>query len=156
MQKPSHYRIDNLVRDTAIICVGSRDSVHGEPVVKCCVGASQTRGYLSLHRLSTHAPKAVARRTQHTSANPAPYGARITPFSQIIAVMYFAGVTSNAGCAAMTPAGAIRTPWMVVTSSDDRSSMGIMLPSLIRASMVDVGAATYIGMECACARTANP
>src|ERR1019366_4192216 len=52
------------------------------------------------------------------------YGARATPRSQIIAEIRRAGVTSNAGFATAT-SGAIRIPNRCVTSSAERSSMGI-------------------------------
>jgi len=59
----------------------------------------------------------------------------------MIAVMNRAGVTSNAGCAAGT-SGEIFIPRRWVTSSADRSSIGICAPVAADASSVDIGAAT--------------
>jgi hypothetical protein len=41
----------------------------------------------------------------------------------MIAVMYRWGVTSKAGLIAVTPGGAVATPWMEVTSSAGLSSI---------------------------------
>src|SRR3989337_2817428 len=65
------------------------------------------------------------------------------PFSVMMAVIYFAGVTSNAGFATFTLSGAICVlPKMCVTSIGFLSSIGINSPDGIDKSIVDVGAAT--------------
>ena len=66
----------------------------------------------------------------------------IIPFSQIIAVMSSAGVTSNAGFQAEASSGAIRRPMGQRTSSGERSSIGIDSPFGRVRSNVLLGAAT--------------
>lgn len=70
--------------------------------------------------------------------------------------MRCAGVTSKAGCRALTPAGATGRPAKAVTSSLERSSMGIAPPSGQSISTVLQGAATKNGSPCARASTARP
>ena len=79
------------------------------------------------------------------------YGARAMPRSVMMAVMRDAGVTSKAGWRAPTPSGANRIVWNCpsspeplawVTSSEDRSSMGMSLPLAQAESIVVMGAAT--------------
>jgi len=53
-----------------------------------------------------------------------------------------AGVTSNAGFSICTPSGTICFPAMCVTSFELRCSMGILLPSGVSRSTVEIGAAT--------------
>src|SRR5688572_25334414 len=70
------------------------------------------------------------------------YGGRKTPRSVMIAVMNFAGVTSNEGLRTCAPSGA---SWLLptcVTSRASRSSIGILSPSAVARSIVDHGAAT--------------
>src|SRR6266542_4956867 len=76
------------------------------------------------------------------SARACSYGARSTPRSVTMAVTSRAGVTSNAGWAAVTPGGAIRVPETSTTSAEERSSIGISAPDSSERSMVEVGAAT--------------
>src|SRR5438876_9397183 len=68
------------------------------------------------------------------------YGAQAMPRSVMIAVIMDAGVTSKAGCRALVPWGASLRPRTVVTSSTERSSIGIMSPFGVDRSMVEVGA----------------
>ena len=69
-------------------------------------------------------------------------GGRTTPFSRTIAVTSAAGVTSNAGLSARTPAGVTARPNGAATSSEPRSSIGISSPDAIDRSRVEEGAAT--------------
>ena len=55
-------------------------------------------------------------------------GARRTPRSVMMAVMYFAGVTSKAGFSMPTPSGVTCTPLTWVTSRAARCSMGMRSP----------------------------
>ena len=64
------------------------------------------------------------------------------PASVMIALKYFAGVTSNPGLNASTPSGAIGTPRNSVISFDERSSISIWSPLLKLMSTVLMGAAT--------------
>src|SRR5665213_861029 len=70
------------------------------------------------------------------------YGAFRTPRSVMIAVTYFAGVTSNAGFSMPTPWGVICLPFECVTSRALRCSMGMSSPCAVARSNVDHGAAT--------------
>ena len=56
-----------------------------------------------------------------------------------------AGVTSNAGLSVRVPAGALGTPWKVITSAAPRSSISTAVPSGVARSMVDSGATTTNG-----------
>src|SRR6266508_1691695 len=64
------------------------------------------------------------------------------PSSVMMPVMYFAGVTSNAGLRAGLSFGAIGWPSRWRTSCGDRSSIGILSPDAKSKSIVLVGAAT--------------
>src|SRR3972149_10274329 len=68
-------------------------------------------------------------------------GFLITPFSVMIAAIFFAGVTSKAGLKTLTPSGAVLLPNPLVTSSGERSSIGISFPDFILKSKVETGAA---------------
>jgi hypothetical protein len=70
------------------------------------------------------------------------YGGRAMPRSVMMAVTYFAGVTSNAGLRIFAPSGVNRADPTWVTSRTFRSSMGMPLPSGVSRSIVDSGAAT--------------
>src|SRR5262249_37600162 len=70
------------------------------------------------------------------------YGALATPRSVTIAVTNLAGVTSKAGFSTCTPAGVIALPAKCVTSDGFRCSIGILLPSGVSRSTVEIGAAT--------------
>src|SRR5688572_14778270 len=60
------------------------------------------------------------------------------PRSVIMAVIYSAGVTSNAGLKTMTPLGAIIGPLKIeVTSCGRRCSIGISLPDGVARSIVE-------------------
>lgn len=63
------------------------------------------------------------------------------PFSVIIPAISSCGVTSNPGFMMLTPSAQIRFPLMCVTSSCERSSIGISAPDLIEVSIVESGAA---------------
>src|SRR5271157_17814 len=73
---------------------------------------------------------------------PASSLGRTTPLGVTNALTNFAGVTSNAGFRAWLFRGAILRPVISRTSSSDRSSTGIAVPSRRRASNVLHGAAT--------------
>ncbi len=60
----------------------------------------------------------------------------------MIAVISSCGVTSKAKLAAGASSGATSAPKTWVTSSAERSSIGISLPVGVSRSMVDSGAAT--------------
>lgn len=94
------------------------------------------------------------------------------PSSVIIAVIYFAGVTSNDGLYTCTPDGASRIVAGAAAAADDdddalvvvaellmgavtsvtslplRSSMMISRPVAVNRSMVDVGTHAYTGTPC--------
>ena len=77
-----------------------------------------------------------------SSASDSWYGARATPRSVMMAVTYLFGVTSNAGFSTRTASGAICFPARCVTSVEARCSIGILLPSGVFRSTVEIGAAT--------------
>ena len=68
----------------------------------------------------------------------------MTVFSQTMAVINPAGVTSNAGLKTPTPSGALAQPWKRVTSRGLRSSMGISSPLSIEKSKLERGATTSV------------
>jgi sugar lactone lactonase YvrE len=80
--------------------------------------------------------------TSSIASSDSEYGARNTPRSVMMAVTYFAGVTSNAGLQMPTPCGVSCLPPWWVTSTALRSSIGIASPVAVARSMVDHGAAT--------------
>jgi hypothetical protein len=63
----------------------------------------------------------------------------MTPFSVIMPEIFDAGVTSNAGFQHGMPGGALDVS---INSSDDRSSMGMLLPLSNVTSRDVIGAAT--------------
>ena len=62
-----------------------------------------------------------------------------TPFSVIIAVMYWIGVTSKTGMNVFESTGAIVAPSIRITSLSLRNSIGISLPVSRDRSIVEVG-----------------
>ena len=80
---------------------------------------------------------------------PARSGRGKTPRSVISAVINAAGVTSNAGLRTETPGGAERTPETSVTSSAERSSIGISLPCANRPQLAE-GVGTILFSRLAC------
>ena len=78
-------------------------------------------------------------------AGRSPRSVRITRRSVTMAVISDAGVTSKAGLSVRVPAGAVRTPRKVVTSSASRSSISIPSPSGVAESTVVSGATTRNG-----------
>ena len=69
-------------------------------------------------------------------------GARKTPRSVMMAVIFFAGVTSKAGFSIRTPCGVTCDPCTWVTSRAARCSIGIRSPEAVARSIVLNGAAT--------------
>ena len=60
------------------------------------------------------------------------------PFSVIMPAISSCGVTSNPGFIMLTPSAHVRFPLICVTSSCERSSIGISFPDFIEISIVDL------------------
>ncbi len=92
--------------------------------------------------LTVNPPQALYRVAISIVSSDSEYGARSTPRSVMMAVTYFAGVTSKAGLQMPTPCGVSCLPPWWVTSTALRSSIGMASPVAVARSIVDHGAAT--------------
>src|SRR3990170_4706569 len=130
-----------LVPADSASAAGSGDAAGPGGTTASAAGDAAGAGGTTASATATSEPRRAVRRAIAASS-AGPYGARRTPSSVTIPVISAAGVTSNDGLRTAVPSGAMRCPRTSVTSSADRSSIGIPDPSGVARSTDDSGAHT--------------
>jgi sugar lactone lactonase YvrE len=120
----------------------TKSGAYGITITAGTLAASNYQLSFENGTLTVNAPQALYRVAISMVSSDSEYGARSTPRSVMMAVTYFAGVTSKAGLQMPTPCGVSCLPPWWVTSTALRSSIGMASPVAVARSIVDHGAAT--------------